>query len=63
MRPVSLQRLVCSTALGTGGGAGQRSSQRASGKDHRPSSRQVRVLFVPEQKEEKVVYENRSAGR
>lgn len=46
-RPVSLQRFVCSTALATGGGAAQRSSQSASGKDHSPSSRHVRVLFVP----------------
>lgn len=38
---------VCRSALGTGGGARHMSSHRASGKDHSPSSMQVRMLLLP----------------
>lgn len=38
---------VCRSALGTGGGARHMSSHRASGKDHSPSSIQVRMLLLP----------------
>ena len=43
----SRHRAVWRSALGTGGGARHMSSHRASGKDHRPSSMQVRRLLLP----------------
>lgn len=43
----SRHRAVWRSALGTGGGARHMSSQRASGKDHSPSSMQVRRLLFP----------------
>ena len=43
----SRHRAVWRSALGTGGGARHMSSHRASGKDHSPSSMQVRRLLLP----------------
>ena len=44
---LSRHRAVWRSALGTGGGARHMSSHRASGKDHSPSSMQVRRLLLP----------------
>ena len=54
---LSRHRAVCRSALGTGGGARHMSSHRASGKDHSPSSIQVRRLLLPAGHREAVLVE------